>query len=145
MPDRLLPTWCSAADLHENELDRICEVFQDVLHHLPMPNVELARRIGVSQPAVSRWATGKNHASLQHMCSAVKEINAQMAETQARLYRAESLLCLAAEAEALHRRNGSGDPARLAQIRADLRRALDWNEGVEAQSLPTETGQTEAA
>ena len=125
MADRLLPTWCSAAGLDEVELDQICDVFQDVLHHLPMPNVELARRIGVSQPAVSRWATGKNHASLSNMCQAIQVINAQMAETQARLYRAETLLCLAAEAEALHGMNGSGDPTKLAQVQSALRDALD--------------------
>lgn len=124
MSDRLMPIWCAAADLHQEELDRICEVFQDVLHHLPMPNVELARRIGVSQPAVSRWANGKNHASLDHMCEAVRAINEQLAVTQERLYRAESLICMVSEAVKLHQKNGDGDADRLADIRAGLREAL---------------------
>jgi len=145
MPHRLLPTWCAAANLREDDLDQICEVFQDVLHHLPMPNVELARRIGVSQPAVSRWATGKNHASLQHMCEAVREINAQMAETQARLYRAESLLCLAAEAERHHRQDGAVDPVRLEEIRSELRGALAWNAGIKARGTGASIDRDEAA
>ena len=124
MSDKLMPVWCAAADLRVEELDRICEVFQEVLHHLPMPNVELARRIGVSQPAVSRWANGRNHASLDHMCEAVQAINEQLAETQQRLYRAEALVCMASEAVHLYEQNGPGDSERLADIRAGLREAL---------------------
>ena len=135
MSDRLMPIWCAAADLREVELDQIGEIFRDVLHHLPMPNVELARQIGVSQPAVSRWATGKNHASLEHMCEAIRAINAQLAATQERLYRAEALICMASEAMTLHQQNGTGDAKRLADLRAELREAL--------AALPTTTDESE--
>jgi predicted transcriptional regulator len=66
MSERLVPSWFSAVGFAAQS-DRLYDMFIDVLHNLPMSSSELARRLGVSQPAVSRWASGAAHPSLEQM------------------------------------------------------------------------------
>ncbi|MFQ5746793.1 MAG: hypothetical protein ACE5HF_06190, partial [Gemmatimonadota bacterium] len=48
--------------------------------------------IGVSQPAVSRWATGEGRPTLQNMLRAIEFISARIADLQTRNERARGVL-----------------------------------------------------
>jgi transcriptional regulator with XRE-family HTH domain len=69
MGDVRVPAWHSATGLHADN-DRVYDAFGELLHNLPMSYTDLAARIGVSQPAVSRWASQVSHPSLGEMSAA---------------------------------------------------------------------------
>lgn len=100
-----VPTWYAATGL-QAENHRVYDAFRQLLHHLPMSYTELAARIGVSQPAVSRWALDKSHPSLDEMAAAYAAVAEHLDEIHDRLDRFGEVLGLIEQALRLH----EGDP-----------------------------------
>jgi transcriptional regulator with XRE-family HTH domain len=96
-----VPTWYAATGLHgENSL--VYDAFQRFLHNLPISYTDLAGAVGVSQPAVSRWASDVTHPSLQEMSTAVDVVRARIHEIQRETERFSELLRLIEEAMRLY-------------------------------------------
>jgi predicted transcriptional regulator len=93
MSDRRVPAWYTALGLG-TQGDRVYDVFVDVLHHLPISSSELARRIGISQPAVSRWSSGSAHASLEQMEKTLDVVDDCISEMAERVNRAREVFAL---------------------------------------------------
>jgi len=66
MTETRVPSWFAALSFGARG-ERIYELFSELLHHLPVSATELAHRLEVSQPAISRWASGAAHPSLEQM------------------------------------------------------------------------------
>ena len=81
MGETRVPAWYAATGLHA-ENHRVYDAFRDLLHNLPMSYTELAARIGVSQPAVSRWASDVSHPSLDEMSAAYAAVAEHLDEIQ---------------------------------------------------------------
>jgi len=79
MGETRIPKWHAATGL-QGENARVYEAFQDFLHNLPISYTNLAASVGVSQPAVSRWASDVTHPSLEEMSTAVKVVQARLEE-----------------------------------------------------------------
>jgi transcriptional regulator with XRE-family HTH domain len=101
MGEARVPTWYAATGLHgENSL--VYDAFQRFLHNLPISYTDLAGAVGVSQPAVSRWASDVTHPSLQEMSTAVDVVRARIHEIQRETERFSELLRLIEEAMRLY-------------------------------------------
>ena len=102
MGDSRVPAWYAATGLR-GENRRVYESFKNLLHNLPMSYTELAARIGVSQPAVSRWASDVSHPSLDEMSAAYAAVQAHLDEIGTHLERFGEVLRLVEEALRLYR------------------------------------------
>lgn len=126
MGDRRIPTWYDATGLHGDN-QRVYNYFQEFLHNLPMSYTDLAACVGVSQPAVSRWATDVTHPSLEEMSEAVSVVRTCIDEIQQQVDRFSEVLGLIQEAMRLYEIELEGppdvDPHRL-RITARLREEL---------------------
>ena len=126
MGEARVPTWYAATGLHgENSL--VYEAFQKFLHNLPISYTDLAGAVGVSQPAVSRWASDVTHPSLGEMSTAVDVVRARLDDIQRETERFSELLRLIEEAMRLYELEveGRGDIDRHQQriterLRAEL-------------------------
>ena len=126
MSDARVPTWYAATGLH-GENARVYQAFQDFLHNLPISYTRLAGQVGVSQPAVSRWAGDVTHPSLEEMSAAVDVVREQLAEIGAQTERFAEVLRLIGEAMRLYNLEVDGrtdvDPHQqrvTARLRAEL-------------------------
>lgn len=106
-----VPAWFIAL-VPDADPDQVYRVFRDLLENQPMSHTELASKIGVTQPAVSRWATGAAMPSLEGMLKAVEVIAERTAEIQKRVDHTQELLLLLREAVELYgRQSREGKPA----------------------------------
>ena len=126
MGDARVPTWYAATGLH-GENARVYQAFQDFLHNLPVSYTRLAGDVGVSQPAVSRWASDVTHPSLEEMSAAVEVVRERLAEIGQQTTRFAEVLRLINEAMRLYDLEVEGrtdvDPHQqrvTARLRAEL-------------------------
>ena len=110
MSEARVPTWYAATGLH-GENERVYKAFQEFLHDLPLSYTHLAGEVGVSQPAVSRWASDVTHPSLEEMSSAVDVVRARLDEISRQTERFAQILRLVNEAMRLYdlEAGGRGD------------------------------------
>ena len=110
MSEARVPTWYAATGLH-GENERVYKAFQEFLHNLPVSYTHLAGEVGVSQPAVSRWASDVTHPSLEEMSSAVQVVRARLDEISRQTERFAQILRLVNEAMRLYdlEAQGRGD------------------------------------
>jgi transcriptional regulator with XRE-family HTH domain len=101
MAEARVPIWYAATGLLGDN-QRVYDAFQEFLHNLPMSYTDLAACVGVSQPAVSRWATNVTHPSLQEMSEAVGVVRNCIDEIQANVDRFTEVLRLVEEAMRLY-------------------------------------------
>ncbi|MCK5446608.1 MAG: helix-turn-helix transcriptional regulator [Gemmatimonadetes bacterium] len=101
MAEARVPMWYAATGLH-GENQRVYDAFQEFLHNLPMSYTDLAACVGVSQPAVSRWATNVTHPSLEEMSEAVGVARSCIDEIQQTVDRITEVLRLVEEAMRLY-------------------------------------------
>jgi len=101
MNEARVPTWYAATGLHR-ENARVYEVFQGFLHNLPLSYTHLAAEVGVSQPAVSRWASDVTHPSLEEMSTAVDVVRSRLDEIQQQTEHFATILHLVEEAMRLY-------------------------------------------
>jgi transcriptional regulator with XRE-family HTH domain len=101
MSEARVPTWYAATGLH-GENARVYEAFQDFLHNLPLSYTHLAGEVGVSQPAVSRWASDATHPSLDEMATAVDVVRSKLDEISKQTERFADILRLIEEAMRLY-------------------------------------------
>ncbi|NNK48293.1 MAG: helix-turn-helix transcriptional regulator [Gemmatimonadetes bacterium] len=127
MSERRVPTWYAATGLH-GENARVYEAFQRFLHNLPLSYTELAEQVGVSQPAVSRWASDVTHPSLGEMSEAVEIVRSRLDEISREAERFAEVLRLIEEAMRLYDLEEAGradlDPHQQ-RITSRLRSELD--------------------
>jgi predicted transcriptional regulator len=102
-----VPTWYAATGLH-GENARVYEAFQDLLHNLPVSYTRLAELLGVSQPAVSRWAGDVTHPSLDEMSDAVDVVRRTLEEINDQTERFAEVLRLIEEAMRLYELEAEG-------------------------------------
>lgn len=101
MSETRVPTWYAATGLH-GENSRVYQAFQDFLHNLPLSYTHLAGEVGVSQPAVSRWASDITHPSLEEMSAAVDVVRSRLDEIRQQTERFAEILRLVEEAMRLY-------------------------------------------
>jgi transcriptional regulator with XRE-family HTH domain len=101
MGDARVPTWYAATGLH-GENARVYQAFQDFLHNLPVSYTHLAEEVGVSQPAVSRWASDVTHPSLDEMSTAVEVVRNKLAKISRQAEHFAEILRLIEEAMRLY-------------------------------------------
>lgn len=126
MGEARVPTWYAATGLH-GESARVYEAFQQFLHNLPVSYTHLASEVGVSQPAVSRWASDVTHPSLEEMSAAVGVVRSRLDEIREQTERFAQILRLVEEAMRLYDLEVQGrhdiDPHQqrvTARLRAEL-------------------------
>ena len=126
MSETRVPTWYAATGLH-GENTRVYQAFQDFLHNLPLSYTHLAGEVGVSQPAVSRWASDVTHPSLEEMSAAVDVVRSRLDEIRQQTERFAEILRLVEEAMRLYDLEAEGradiDPHQQ-RITARLREEL---------------------
>ena len=125
MGENRVPAWYAATGLHA-ENDRVYASFQELLHQLPMSYTELAARIGVSQPAVSRWASDVSHPSLDEMSAAYAAVESRLGEIRDALSRFGEVLRLIDEALRLYESLGGRETVRV-QFDETVRKAAQCN------------------
>lgn len=86
------------------DVSEVYDVFLAVLERLPMSKTELAEGIGVSQPAVSRWASGDARPTLENMLRAVEVISGRISDLQTRTEHARAVLEAVSESVGLRER-----------------------------------------
>ena len=123
MAERFVPAWCAAMGMVEVEAEQVYEAFRDVLHSLPMSYADLARRIGVSQPAISRWANGDTRPSLECMVAVLAAVNGRLVEIQETVGRSNRVVALLTEAVGIED-DPSADTDDLLELRRKLRAML---------------------
>lgn len=101
MSETRVPTWYAATGL-QGDNRRVYEAFQEFLHNLPVSYTRLAVEVGVSQPAVSRWANDATHPSLDEMFAAVEVVRDRLREIQMHAERFSQILDLIEEAMRLY-------------------------------------------
>ena len=123
MGESRVPEWYAATGLR-GENHRVYDTFRELLHHLPMSYTELAARIGVSQPAVSRWASDVSHPSLDEMAAVYAAVQAHLDEIGEHLEQFGQVLGLVEEALHLYRVEAEGPPVTDPEPRQVARRGL---------------------
>ena len=93
MTEKRVPAWFAALSFGARG-ERIYELFSELLHHLPISATELAQRLDVSQPAISRWASGTAHPSLEQMEHTVEILQDQLLVMQALVQRTKDAFTL---------------------------------------------------
>ena len=118
-----IPTWvlalgpATAALLHN--------LFTEVMDDLPMPQAELAERLGVDQSTVGRWAKGRSAPNTETMQKAIEEVRSYLESLDKRASVAEEVLRLvkaveeAHEAEGLH--GGQDETTKLKKLLEGLK------------------------
>jgi predicted transcriptional regulator len=96
-----VPAWYAATGLRGDN-QRVYDAFQEFLRNLPMSYTDLAACVGVSQPAVSRWASNVTHPSLEEMSEAVGVVRTCIDEIQQQVDRFTEVLRLVEEAMRLY-------------------------------------------
>lgn len=81
MSEQRVPSWFTALGFGTSG-ESIYDLFSDVLQNLPMSFSELARRLDVSQPAVSRWSSRTTHPSLEQMEATLGVLQNRLLEIQ---------------------------------------------------------------
>jgi transcriptional regulator with XRE-family HTH domain len=99
----VIPAWFLALDMR-NDTPEVYGAFRAVLDMLPISMTELARRLGVTQPTVSRWASGAATPSLEDMVRVIETVAEHTAELQERVSRSQHILALVEKADELHRK-----------------------------------------
>jgi transcriptional regulator with XRE-family HTH domain len=127
MGEGRVPTWYAATGLH-GEDSLVYGAFQRFLHNLPISYTALAGAVGVSQPAVSRWASDVTHPSLSEMAMAVDVVRARLDELQSQTERFSEVLRLIEEA------------MRLYDLEADGRADIDRHQQRITERLRAELG-----
>jgi transcriptional regulator with XRE-family HTH domain len=127
MSEARVPTWYAATGLH-GENERVYKAFQEFLHNLPLSYTNLAGEVGVSQPAVSRWASDVTHPSLEEMSMAVDVVRARLDEIGRQTERFAHILRLVNEA------------MRLYDLEAQGRGDIDQHQQRVTERLRTELG-----
>jgi transcriptional regulator with XRE-family HTH domain len=129
MSESRVPTWFAATGLH-GENARVYQAFQRFLRNLPVSYTNLASEIGVSQPAVSRWASDVTRPSLEEMSAAVDVVRGRLDEIALEAERFAEVLQLIEEAMRLYDLEEQGradlDPHQQ-RITARLRSELGLN------------------
>jgi len=127
MGEARVPTWFAATGLHtENEL--VYRAFQSFLRNLPVSYTQLACSLGVSQPAVSRWAGDVTHPSLEEMSQAVLVVRERLDECSRQADYFADVLGLIEEAMRLYDLESEGQSGLnrpQQQVTARLRAMLD--------------------
>jgi transcriptional regulator with XRE-family HTH domain len=93
MTEKRVPSWFTVLR-GRSKGQHLYDVFADVLHNLPMTSTELARRLDVSQPAISRWASGAAHPSLEQMEATLKVVGERLLEIKTTTERAAEVFAL---------------------------------------------------
>lgn len=93
MTEKRVPSWFAALSFGARG-ERIYELFAELLHHLPISATELARKLDVSQPAISRWASGAAHPSLEQMELTVEILQDQLHEMGALVQKTKDAFAL---------------------------------------------------
>ncbi len=101
MGESRVPTWYAATGLHA-ENQRVYDAFRQFLHNLPISYTALAEAVGVSQPAVSRWASDVTHPSLDEMSAAVQVVRERLAAIMDEVDHFSDVLTLIDEAMRLY-------------------------------------------
>ncbi len=101
MAEARVPAWYAATGLRGDN-QRVYDAFQEFLRNLPMSYTDLAACVGVSQPAVSRWASNVTHPSLEEMSEAVGVVRTCIDEIQQQVDRFTEVLRLVEEAMRLY-------------------------------------------
>jgi transcriptional regulator with XRE-family HTH domain len=101
MGESRVPTWYAATGLH-GENRRVYDAFRRFLHNLPISYTALAESVGVSQPAVSRWASDVTHPSLDEMSAAVTVVRERLLAIMEEVDRFSDVLTLIDEAMRLY-------------------------------------------
>ena len=78
MTEKRVPSWFTVLR-GPSQGQHLYDVFADVLHNLPMTSTELARRLDISQPAISRWASAPP-ISLEQMEATLEVVSERLAE-----------------------------------------------------------------
>lgn len=100
--------------------EEVYGVFRALLDDLPMSRTELARRLGITQPAVSRWASGDTRPGLAEMRATLDAVAARLAEIQRTHLQAEGVVRLVEEAVRNHTEPGPAEEARQDEARRDI-------------------------
>ena len=101
MGETRVPTWHAATGL-QGDNSSVYRAFQEFLHNLPISYTDLAGSVGVSQPAVSRWASDVTHPSLEEMSAAVEVVRARLEECRFQTERFSAVLGLIEKAMQLY-------------------------------------------
>ena len=107
MGDAKVPAWFAATGLQADNA-RVYEAFQGFLRNLPVSFTRLASEVGVSQPAVSRWAADVTRPSLEEMSASVLVVQAKLEEVGQQTERLSQVLRLIEEAMRLYERETRG-------------------------------------
>jgi len=127
MGEARVPTWFAATGL-QAENERVYRAFQLFLRNLPVSYTRLAEDLGVSQPAVSRWAGDVTHPSLDEMSRAVSVVRERLEECHRQVDYFAEILDLVEEAMRLYDLGleGRSDPdSRQQHVTERLRTKLD--------------------
>jgi transcriptional regulator with XRE-family HTH domain len=116
MTESRVPEWHVAVG-HRVRPEEVYGVFRALLDNLPMSRTELARLLKVTQPAVSRWASGDARPSLQQMRAAIDAITARTMAIQNSLWRAGQVVSLVEDAVETQTQTGRNDDRRSLEER----------------------------
>ena len=119
MADQRVPEWHVAVG-HEVRPEEVYGVFRALLDELPMSRSELARKLGVTQPAVSRWASGDARPGLSQMRHAIDVVTAHTMQIQSTLWRADRVVSLVEEAVEAHTQPTDVSDARRQETRRKI-------------------------
>ena len=108
MTEARVPDWHVAVGRGVRAED-VYGVFRALLDDLPMSRTELARRLGITQPAVSRWASGDTRPGLAEMRATLDAVAARAAEIQETTLRTENVVRLVEEAVRMHTMSGAAN------------------------------------
>ena len=82
--------------------EEVYGVFRALLDDLPMSRTALAQRLGITQPAVSRWASGDTRPGVAEMRATLDAVADRVAEIQKTHQQAEGVVSLVEEAVQNH-------------------------------------------
>ena len=83
--------------------EEVYGVFRALLDDLPMSRTALAQRLGITQPAVSRWASGDTRPGVAEMRATLDAVADRVAEIQKTHLQAERVVSLVEEAVQNHK------------------------------------------
>ena len=116
MTESRVPEWHVAVGRSVRP-EEVYGVFRALLDNLPVSRTELARLLKVTQPAVSRWASGDARPSLQQMRAAIDAITARTMAIQNSLWRAGQVVSLVEDAVETRTQTGRNDDRRSQEER----------------------------
>ena len=120
------PWWVVFLDPADGKKMR--SLFKDFLADLPFSQTELAKALGVEQPTVSRWASGKSTPNPDQMQAVVAVVESRMAEimaeVQEKVQLTKQVLDAAKDVAASQRSMSDGGFKKLKTAREKLRKLL---------------------